>query len=72
MSAPTGWLTLDQAAEYTGRHRETVRRAAVQFDRDPTKGLRGFQRKSSACWRFKVEDLDRWVMGQAPKRVRAA
>jgi hypothetical protein len=49
-----------------------VRRAAVEFDRTGTAGVRGFQPRAHACWRFKAEDLDRWVMGQRPARVRAA
>jgi hypothetical protein len=74
-SAPVtpGWLTLDEAAAYTGRHRETVRRAAVEYQRSNSKaGLRAAQQKAHACWRFKAADLDRWVMGEAPARMRAA
>lgn len=67
-----GWLTLDEAATYTGHHRETLRRAAVDFDRSGNAGLRGFQRKAHATWRFKAVDLDRWVRGEPPARVRAA
>lgn len=67
-----GWLTLDEAAAYTGHHRETVRRAAVDYQRDNRRGLRSAQRNAHACWRFQREDLDRWVMGQPPARVRAA
>lgn len=67
-----GWLTLDEAAAYTGHHRETVRRAAVENQRDPKRGLRGAQQRAHACWRFKAEDLDRWIRGEPPARVRAA
>lgn len=68
-----GWMSLDRAAEYTGRHRETLRRAAVEFQRTNGKaGLRAAQQRANACWRFKADDLDRWVEGLPPKRVRAA
>jgi hypothetical protein len=70
-----GWLTLDQAAAYAGRHRETVRRAAVEYQRDNRRGLRAGQRQTHACWRFKAEDIDRWIEGlppTRPARVRAA
>jgi hypothetical protein len=72
MSTP--WLTLSEACEYTRRSAETVRRAAVAYQRDNSKGLRGFQSHPNACHRFHREDLDRWVMGLAPSRrsVRAA
>jgi hypothetical protein len=72
VSAPQGWLTLNEAARYTGRHRETVRRAAVAYQRDSNTGLRSAQQRTHACWRFKTEDLDRWVLGERPKRMRVA
>lgn len=70
MSTPIqGWLTLDQACEYTQRSRETLRRAAVHYQRTQGReGLKGAQRKAHACWRFSVRDLDRWVEGDPPAR----
>lgn len=70
MTAPIqGWLTLDQACAYTQRSRETVRRAAVQYQRTQGReGLKGAQRTPHACWRFTTKDLDRWVEGQSPTR----
>lgn len=68
-----GWLTLGEAAEYTGHSYEWVRRAAVEYQRSSARsGLRGSQRKAGASWRFKRADLDRWVRGEPPARVRAA
>lgn len=67
-----GWLTLDQAATYTGHNKETLRKAAVQHQRDSRSGLRGAQQRANTCWRFKAEDLDRWVRGEPPARIRAA
>lgn len=75
MNAPIqGWLTLDEACAYTQRSRETVRRAAVQYQRTEGRdGLKGAQRQAHACWRFTVRDLDRWVEGLPPvRRGRAA
>lgn len=74
MSTETPWMTLADACQYTRRSYETVRRAAVAFQRDPRKGLRAFQERPHACYRFHRDDLDRWVMGQPPARgaVRAA
>lgn len=67
------WLTLARAAEYTGHSYEWVRRAAVEYQRSSgRRGLRGSQRKAGASWRFKAVDLDRWVRGEPPARVRAA
>jgi hypothetical protein len=73
MTAPAGWLTLDQACEYTHLSREIVRRAAIEYQRSGgKKGLRAAQRVPSAPWRFKAADLDRWLMGEPPLRMRAA
>lgn len=71
MTAPIqGWLTLDEACRYTRRSRETVRRAAVHYQRTQGReGLKGAQPKPNACWRFAVPDLDRWVEGQRPRRA---
>ncbi len=62
-------MTLDEAADYARRSRETLRRAAVEFQRsDGRTGLRGFQRKAGACWRFTDRDVDRWIKGLPPER----
>lgn len=70
MSAPIqGWLTLNQACTYTQKSRETVRRAAVQYQRTGGRdGLKAAQPRPHACWRFTTKDLDRWVEGEAPAR----
>lgn len=62
----TPWFTLPEAMAYTRRSRETVRRAAVEYQRDNNKGLKGYQSHPNACHRFHVEDLDRWIRGEAP------
>lgn len=65
----TPWLTLAEAAAYTKHSKELVRDAAVVYRRtNGAKGLRGGQNAPNATWRFKVEDLDRWVLGERPTR----
>jgi hypothetical protein len=62
------WMTLPEACDYTRHSRQTVRRAAVEYQRDNSKGLRGYQPHTNASWRFHVTDLDRWVRGEPPAR----
>lgn len=57
------WLTTAEAAAYASRHPDTLRDAAKAGE------LRGTQRPSASGkghWRFKVEDLDRWLEGEFP------
>lgn len=53
------WLSVKDAAEYTGRHPETIRDALRMRD------LRGFQRSKHASWRTKESWCDEWLMGEA-------
>jgi len=65
----TPWLTLAEACEYTKHCTQTVRRAAVECDRsNGQRGLRGYQQRGHTPWRFRVEDLDRWLRGEPPAR----
>lgn len=64
----TPWMTLAEACAYTKRSRETVRRAAVAYQRNDRAGLRTFQPHPNACHTFHVGDLDRWMQGLAPAR----
>lgn len=63
------WMTLEETCAYAKRSRETVRRAAVLWSRKKTEGLRAHQRKAHARWRFHVEDVDRWIRGEPPRRT---
>lgn len=67
MSTSSPWMTLQQVCDYAQRSYETVRRAAVECQRSSgERGLKGAQRDVNATWRFHVEDVDRWVAGEAP------
>lgn len=53
------WLNTSQAAEYTGRHVQTIARAAASGE------LHGSQRTAPrGKWSFKAECLDAWVAGE--------
>lgn len=52
------WHSTEQAAEHTGYHPQTVRKAAEAGE------LHGSQRKAGGRWRFHVDCLDAWVAGE--------
>ena len=57
MTAPTTgrvWLTTAQAAEHTGYHPDTIRKALEAGE------LRGKQRRPGGHWRVHVDVLDAW------------
>lgn len=51
------WFNTAQAADHTGRHADTVRKALEAGE------LHGHQRKSGGRWSTHVECLDAWVGG---------
>lgn len=51
------WFNTAQAAEHTGYHHQTIRRAAEAGE------LHGSQRKTKGRWRFHRGCLDAWVSG---------
>lgn len=52
------WFTTNQAAEYTGRHRQTVANALR------TGELEGNQRHVGSHWRIHRDALDAWMRGE--------
>ena len=57
-------LTLYEVADFAGLSYETVRRAAVEYER--TKGLSGLKterRHPRAAYRVHVAERDRWLSG---------
>jgi hypothetical protein len=61
------WLTTQEVAEFARVHEETVRRAAVEYQRSKGKsGLKTYQRKPNTEHRFTREDVDRWIAGEPP------
>lgn len=52
------WLSTADAAAYTGDNPQTIRMAAESGE------LRGYQRSSGGRWKFRRDDLDRWVKGE--------
>lgn len=59
------WLTVEQAAEISGRHYKTVLEA-VQSGR-----LRGYQQSAGSRWRIRPKALTAWIQGEpASKRAR--
>lgn len=52
------WLSTGQAAERTGRHADTVRRALEAGE------LHGGQRRKKASWRVHRDCADAWAAGQ--------
>jgi len=59
-STLTGYLTVNEAAEYTRMHRATIYRAVaanrIPYVRDPFTGR----------LRFKISELDDWMHGRKP------
>lgn len=53
------WFTTSQAAEFSGYHRDTVRKALEAGD------LVGSQRVTGGHWRIMRADLDAWIRGDA-------
>lgn len=67
------WLTVKQAAEYAGRHPQTIYTALRQYVASKQKrGLRGIQRVPNGSWRVARPDLDAWIENQPPRRRRPA
>lgn len=73
-AAPVGpWLSPKQAGIRAGRHERTVREALHEYQRTNGKsGLRGSQRGPNCTWRIDINDVDAWVRGEKPKRLRSA
>lgn len=55
------WLNSDEAAEYLGMHRETVR-IRVRSGRLPG-------RKVGGVWKFKAATLDEWIAAGCPTQA---
>lgn len=66
---PVGWLDVSGAATYTGSGESTIRAAAQSGELRGSKGPRAGTRGK---WRFKRDDLDRWVEGLPPRKGGAA
>ena len=57
MKSEAIWLSAREAAERSGRHQNTVRRACEAGD------LHGGQPKKRGNWRIHVDCLDPWTLG---------
>lgn len=65
------WMTRTQAATYTHRNRETIRRACVDYDRSGGKsGLKHSSRVPGGRLFIHVDDADRWMRGEVPAPVK--
>lgn len=53
------WFSTRQAAEYAGKHQDTVRKALESGD------LKGHQRGAGARWSIHRDDLDAWIRGES-------
>lgn len=51
------WFDTAQAAEHTGRHPQTIRKACEAQE------LHGSQRKPNGRWRIHRDCLDAWALG---------
>lgn len=61
------WMTLAETCTYSRKSYETVRRAAVGYQRTSGRaGLKGEQPRVNACWTFHRDDVDRWIKGEPP------
>lgn len=62
------WLDSQQAAEYAGRHHESIRAACASGE------LHGTQRVVRGKWRIHRDCLDAWMLGEpcAHKQRRAS
>jgi transposase len=68
---------MQEVANFAGLSYETVRRAAVEYDRTGGRsGLKTERRTPTSARRVHVAERDRWISGQKPvstkRRVRAA
>lgn len=54
------WLSATQIAAYSGRSYTTVIRALRG------KQIRATQASKNSCYRARIEDVDRWMRGEAP------
>jgi hypothetical protein len=64
-------MRLNEVAAYSRRHYETVRRAAVEYQRTAGKrGLKSSQPGTNACHIVHRDDVDRWLRGEVPARGR--
>lgn len=57
-------LTLNEAAEYAQVHRKTMLKALQRGD------CVGYQRGVNCPWRIYRDDLDRYIKGETPAKVR--
>lgn len=63
------WMTGQEVADYSRVIPETVRVAAAEYDRTGGKsGLKNYQRKPNTERRYLLEDVERWIRGEAPAR----
>ncbi len=69
----SSWMSVQQAATYSGHHPDYIYDALHEFEAARGRsGLRGFQRDANCKWRIDKDDVDAWVRGEQPKRLRRA
>lgn len=56
------FMTVDQAADYLGVHKNTIYKLAKSGD------LVGYKVTTGSSWRFESEDLDQFILDQKYKR----
>jgi hypothetical protein len=73
-AADEPWMTVKEAALYARRHPKTIL-AALRRQQAPggaarRQALAGVQPRANCTWRVRPADLDRWLAGEPPKRLR--
>jgi hypothetical protein len=66
MSEAVKWVGMSEAMERTRCSRFTILAEMQRYqDTDGAEGLRAYQRRPGAAWKFDVDDLDAMVKGEA-------
>jgi hypothetical protein len=63
------WMTTAEAATYARCHPTTIRKAFVDYAQSSgSRGVRSLQRGPNSPHLVHVDDLTRWMAGEAPAR----
>lgn len=62
------YLTVAESASFARRHEQTIRKAIRAYQRDQSTGLKAFQANAHAAIVVHIDDLHRWIRGEAPSR----
>ncbi|MEV4604829.1 helix-turn-helix domain-containing protein [Amycolatopsis sp. NPDC049253] len=58
------WMGTPEGATYTGRHAKTLLKALRRGE------LLGYQNGPRGSWRIHRDDLDAWIRGERPQKLR--